>query len=93
MVTINDIIDHESGEIIWPNVKIVAYQAAQKVYGGETPPNVYISRELTKVADRAVAMRTNWRQQNGLRDDSEMTLVNVSTWGASGDSFAGGARG
>lgn len=90
MVTINDIIDHATGDIVWANVKAVALQAAKKLHGSDNPPAAYFNCELVRISDRAGSMRINWRQQRGLPDDSEMVVVNVSTWGNSGDSFAGG---
>lgn len=84
-----NLIDQETGEIdriaVLDHAKV---RAAQEWRGPDYPPSYYRSA-LEWCEDRARSERLDWRRARGLPDDSPVTMVEMPTWGASGDSFHG----
>lgn len=85
------LINQETGELDWAWIKRLAMARAQAEYGNSNPPVRYVRNSLRLLQDRASAMRTAWRRDHGLPDDSAYTtLCSGPAWGASGDSFGKG---
>lgn len=84
------LIDHETGNLDWTWIKRLAMVRAEREFGGPNPPMKYVRDQIRWAQDRARGMRTAWRRDHGLPDESEMVMVNVPTWGNGGDSFAKG---
>jgi len=87
MASVDLLINQTTGDIDWTWLKRLALARAQGEYGNSNPPIRYVRSAIRELQDRASAMRTAWRRDHGLRDDSRMVMVNVPAWGASGDGF------
>ena len=87
MASVDLLLNHQTGEIDWTWLKRLALARAQGEYGNSNPPIRYVRSAIRELRDRASSMRTAWRRDHGLRDDSHMVMVNVPTWGNSGDGF------
>lgn len=90
MCILNSLIDENTGEIDSLVIAEAAGLRACREYGSSNPPPAYHRNALQWTLDRAQAMRTAWRRDRGLRDDTGFTMSEVPSWGAGGDSF--GAR-
>ena len=60
---------------------------AQREYGGCAPPVSYVRNEIRNLKGTAEIMRKRWRDARGMADDAAYVVVNMPTWGASGDGF------
>lgn len=87
MANINLLINQSTGELDWTWINRLAVARAQGEYGNSEPPISYVRNSLRVMQDRAIAMRTQWRQHRGLPDESPCSIVSVPAWGSSGDSF------
>jgi hypothetical protein len=87
MSIMDRLIDQETGEIDRLACVEAADLRAQREWGGDNPPPAYIREAASFVNDRAKGLRTAWRRSRGLSDDSPVTLTELPSWGASGDSY------
>ena len=81
------LISAETGEFDWTYIKRQAVVRAQREFGGCAPPVSYVRNEIRNLKGTAEIMRRRWRSAHGLPDDTVYEMVNVQTWGNSGDSF------
>jgi hypothetical protein len=89
MTLANHLINHETGELDWNAIGECAVLRACREYGGPNPPPAYRRPAAQWCIERARALRTSWLDQRGLPRDEPTTLVEMPSWGASGDSFTG----
>lgn len=82
------LICEETGEIDSLAVAEAAGLRACREWGGPDAPPSYHREALQWMLERAEAMRVSWRQHRGLPSDVECVMVDVPSWGASGESFA-----
>ena len=84
-------INQSTGQLDWPYIHRIALARADGEFGGPSAPNSYVRSAIRYYQDIALVMRRRWLADQGLPDDQPMTMVEIATWGASGDSF-GSAR-
>lgn len=87
MTLANNLINQDTGEIDMIAVGECALLLASRNWGGPNPPAHYQRNAMDWCLDRARSMRTAWRDQRGLPRDEPTSLIDVPTWGSSGDSF------
>lgn len=83
------LINHATGELDLLVIAECAELRACREWGGPNPSPLYLRTAATWCMDRARAMRAAWRSQRGLPSDEPVTMMDVPTWGDSGDSFSG----
>ena len=91
MALTDRLINQETGEIDHIAVIAIANIRAAAEWGGKDFPPAFYRSALQWCEDRASSMRTAWRRDHGLSDDTICQPANIPSWGDSGDSF-GAAR-
>lgn len=88
MSIMNHLIDQETGEIDMITVVEAISLHAAREWGGADYPPAFRRHSHQTVMDRARSLRLEWRRERGLPDDSAITMIEMPSWGASGDSYA-----
>jgi hypothetical protein len=68
-----DLINQETGEVDKAAVRLWALRRATRDYGARNPPPKYFRPHYKNVMYDALGLRTHWRVQHGLPDDTEYT--------------------
>ena len=84
------LINAETGEIDMLHVGQTAHIRASREYGSPDYPPRYLREATDWALERAGCERRNWRLMRGLPADESTTMMQVPSWGSSGDSFGRG---
>jgi len=88
------LINTDTGE---PDRLVIAERAQLRAcdeFGSSNPPPVYVRSAVRHYDDLALIARRRWRVEHGLPAhsvDDPLVMVEMPSWGYSGDSFGRGA--